>query len=43
MSKGEGNDGKAEIMHRGDALMVLVYLGFHSLTTLKMPNFTRHN
>lgn len=41
MSKGENNDGNAEIIHTGGALMVLVYLGFHSLTTLTMSNFTR--
>lgn len=43
MSKGEGNDGNADIMHREGAVMVLMYLGFHSLITLKMSNFTRNN
>lgn len=41
MSKGEGNDGNAEVIHRGDALMVLGTPWFSSLTTSKMSNFTR--
>lgn len=42
MSKGESSDGNAEVIHRGDTHMVLVYFGFQLLTTLKMSNFTRN-